>query len=166
MLKMAKPKSQEASSKQRIKRMAFRAIDAERNEGLRQLGEFFFEFSQLEFTIRVAVSGALRLEEDDFNIVTGPYDFAVLCTVAQKIFQKRLSKDADRISSIFNRCRKLNESRVRAAHGLWTDSENGVSALHVARSSLEAKTFFDKKDELKRLAEEAQALMQEVLSIH
>jgi hypothetical protein len=44
------------------------------------IGQFIFEFSQLEFMIRHTLGTALDLRETDanarFDIVTSPYDFA------------------------------------------------------------------------------------------
>ena len=50
------------------------------------LAEFIFEFSQLEFTIRVALGRALDVgpigwDDERFDAVTSPSDFAALCRV-------------------------------------------------------------------------------------
>ena len=49
------------------------------------IGQFMFEFSQLEFIVRHALRQALDLKEtgDDaqFDIVVSPYDFGTLCSV-------------------------------------------------------------------------------------
>ena len=45
------------------------------------IGEFVFRFSQLEFTIKARLSNALNLPPELFDIITSPYDFAMLCTV-------------------------------------------------------------------------------------
>lgn len=49
------------------------------------LGEFIFEFSQLEFTIRFALAAYLGLHDDYFDAVTGPNDFRMLCAVTSKV---------------------------------------------------------------------------------
>ena len=59
----------------------------------------------------------------------------------------------------------LNDDRVRVAHGMWTLGRDGLVARHVQRSSLQPQYFFEKRNELGRLAEEAQRLMQAVLTI-
>jgi hypothetical protein len=40
------------------------------------IGHFIYWFSQLEFTIKARLAGALDLPEDLFDIIIGPYDFA------------------------------------------------------------------------------------------
>ena len=54
------------------------------------IGQFVFEFSQLEFIIRHALGEALALKETganaQFDIVTAPYDFVALCNVTKAIF--------------------------------------------------------------------------------
>jgi hypothetical protein len=50
------------------------------------IGAFIFQFSQLEFTVRVMVNGILNLTEEPFDIVTSPYDFSMLCGVTESLF--------------------------------------------------------------------------------
>jgi hypothetical protein len=57
------------------------------------IGEFIFEFSQLEFTIRHALGTALDLNDDTrFDAVTSPYDFAALCRVTSAILQQMCTR--------------------------------------------------------------------------
>jgi hypothetical protein len=64
-------------------------VEAER-ENIRRLylavGQFIFEFSQLEFMIRHLLGEALGLDDEkQFHAVTSPYDFATLCRVTRNI---------------------------------------------------------------------------------
>src|ERR1039458_720679 len=58
-------------------------------DGCQAIGEFLFEFSQLEFTIRAVLAGRIKLAADYFDIVTAPYDFVALCNVTRAIACKQ-----------------------------------------------------------------------------
>jgi hypothetical protein len=130
-----------------------------REEGLLQnsIGHFIYWFSQLEFTIKMRLASALDLPQDLFDIIIGPYDFAMLCTVTERTLMRDASKpDQARIMKYFNDCRKLNqEARVIVAHGSWTFE----GARHVSRNTLTAKHYFAKAADLDKQAKETKRLM-------
>ena len=136
------------------------AVEAELHAAI---GEFIFWFSQLEFTIKARLAGALQLKSELFDIIIGPYDFAMLCTVTQKVLCAGAPLDvADRIKKYFNRCRKLNqEARIVVAHGSWTLD----GARHVSRNTLQADTHFQKPSDLRRQAQEAKQLMRDLFAL-
>jgi len=123
------------------------------------IGEFVFRFSQLEYMIKSTLASYLKLRDDQFDVIVGPYDFAMLCTVAEKTV--KLDFDAEyhpALKSFSNRCRKLNqEVRVVVAHGSW--SSGGVR--YASRQSLEAKMHFEKPENLLKAAADARRLMDE-----
>lgn len=129
------------------------------------IGLFIFQFSQLEFSIRVVLASLLNLKDEQFDIITSPYDFATLCRVTKEIMiQQRPSPHQERdIEVLFSGCLKLNEERVRVAHGLWAGGDKGITARHVARNSLKAAYFYDNPDELIKHAATASRLMAEIL---
>lgn len=130
-----------------------------REEGLLQnsIGHFMYWFSQLEFTIKMRLASALDLPQDLFDIIIGPYDFAMLCTVTERTLMRDASKpDQPRIKKYFNDCRKLNqEARVIVAHASWTFE----GARHVSRNTLTAKHYFAKAADLDKQAKETKRLM-------
>ena len=129
------------------------------------IGEFTFEFSQLEFTIRHLLATVLRLNNKHFDIITGPYDFAVLCSVAAEAIKRRRGCApalAAEVESTFNACKGLNTHRVRIAHGTWTI---GGGARHFSRNSMRADRYFMTPAEITAKAREAQALMNRVIAI-
>jgi len=136
---------------------AFEIVQSE--EFFRAIGEFIFRFSQLEYLIKSTLASYLKLRDDQFDVVVGPYDFAMLCAVAEKTI--KLDFDAEyhpALKSFFNRCRKLNqEARVVVAHGSWSTG----GARYASRQSLEAKTHFEKPENLVKAAAEAKSLMDE-----
>jgi hypothetical protein len=98
-------------------------IEAEKRKMLSlyaAIGQFMFEFSQLEFIIRHALREALALSEigndAQFDIVVSPYDFGSLCNVTKAIFMRTTRCEEDdrkEIESIMNACMTLNnEERV------------------------------------------------------
>ena len=130
------------------------------NEPLyRAIGRFVFWFSQLEFTIKAALANHLRIKDKQFDAVVGPYDFAVMCTVAEKVLRDEFEdRDQPKLKAFFNRCKQLNqEVRVIVAHGTWT--VGGVR--HVSRSTLEAKMHFEKTEKIEGAADDAKKLMNE-----
>ncbi|MDX6463050.1 MAG: hypothetical protein QOE55_6747 [Acidobacteriaceae bacterium] len=136
---------------------AFEIMQSE--EFYRAIGEFIFRFSQLEYLIKSALASYLKLRDDQFDVIVGPYDFAMLCTVAEKTI--KLDFDAEfhpALKSFFNKCRKLNqEVRVVVAHGSWTTE----GARYASRQSLEARMHFEKPDKLVKAAADAKRLMDE-----
>jgi hypothetical protein len=93
------------------------AFAARMRAGFQDIGHFIFEFSQLEFTIRAVLSSALKLPDGYFDIVTSGYDFAMLCNVTRAVALKQRPDHEPAIEKLFNDCLKLNDERVRVAHG-------------------------------------------------
>jgi hypothetical protein len=127
------------------------------------IGRFIFEFSQLEFSIRAVLVSRLKLSEEYFNIVTGPYDFAKLCNVTREASIVKYPERKAELGRLFKACLKLNESRVLVAHGMWLDDLDGLSLRIVSRGTFQTHVHSFKKDELERLADKAQELMQRVM---
>lgn len=137
---------------------------AERANLYRAIGEFIFYFSQLEFNIKARLAGALKLPDELFDIVIGPYDFAMLCTVTQQTLS--LGVDAatkGRIKEYFKECYKLNQTaRLIVAHGTWS---LGGGARHVSRTSLEAKYYFTTPGELDWQTQKARELFPKLFAL-
>jgi hypothetical protein len=131
--------------------------------GLNAVGRFTFEFSQLEFSIRVALLACLKLPQEYFDIVTAPYDFAMLCKVTREAMTLKAPERKDELEEWCKECLKLNEDRVRMAHGTWTLGSSGPSVRHVSRNTLKAHHYFGTPAEIHRLADEAQRLLQAIL---
>jgi hypothetical protein len=138
---------------------------ARMSESFKQIGAFVFQFSQLEFTVRVVLGGMLRLTDEQFDVVTAPYDFLMLCSVTKVILKRKYAHKAQHIDDIFKRCSALNDDRVRVAHGLWSDNLTHLTARHVARHSLTARHFFENPDDLARLTDAGRQLMAELIEL-
>jgi hypothetical protein len=146
---------------------AIRDEEKERQEGFRRIGEFLFWFSQLEFTIRARLEHALGLPDELAEAVTTPYDFAVLCTVTTTVLLSHYPPEQKPdIERVFNACKRLNDERVRVAHGTWLHLiQTGLIARHASRSKLKGDFFFQDPETLPKLTAEAQRLMQQVLQV-
>ena len=137
-------------------REAFDLMQSE--EFFRAIGEFIFSFSQLEHQIKFTLASYLNLRDDQFDVIVGPYDFAMLCTVAEKTIKLDFDEEFHpALKSFLNRCRALNDLRVVVAHGSWTTR----GARHASRRSLEAKMHFEKPENLRKATAEAKSLLKE-----
>jgi len=137
------------------------ALQRETNEAI---GAFVFAFSQLEFTIKVRLGRVLELDDDLFDIVTGPYDFAMLCVVTREAMLKQKNVSPARrkkVKEFFKDCLGFNSSnRLIVAHALWTVG----GASHVSRSNLQRKLHFTDLDELRQQTRKAEALMSRIFA--
>lgn len=130
------------------------------------LGEFVFEFSQLEFTIRHFLGMALDLGEDRFDVITSPYDFAALCKVSLQVWLTTpglSKKELAKVKRYFNDCLELNTERNRIVHGTWFISARRAGARHVARNTLKAGFYFEELEDLKKVAQKAATLRSEMV---
>jgi len=132
-------------------------------ESERSIGRFVMEFSQLQFSIRYVVAKCIGLDEKYFNIITAPYDFAILCTVARELLTIRFPERKTEFKELLGQCRRLNDERVKVAHGLWTLGDGGLAVEHASRTSLTQSSFFEQREKIDELSAEAQRLMQAVL---
>jgi len=130
------------------------------------IGQFMFEFSQLEFIIRHTLGEALDLKEVGsdarFDIVTSPYDFASLCNVTKAIFTRSMGcgeDDRREIESILNACMALNnDERVPIAHRTWFIDESRLGARHVPRGKLEMTIKYSRIADIDAAAQKAATL--------
>jgi len=130
------------------------------------IGKFIAGFSQLEFVIRLVLSVFLRIKNEYFAVIVGPYDFAMLCTVTIKILQHEYPEKKSEIEKVFKQCRALNDHRVCIAHSLWMPHEtDGLKAHHLSRQSLELKIHYHDPEELQQLTQTAEQLKSKVVGL-
>ncbi|MCA6104755.1 hypothetical protein [Bradyrhizobium australafricanum] len=135
-------------------------------ELFKAIGHFIFQFSQLEFVIRHALASALGLKSNkDIDTVTSPYDFRVLCDVTSGYLRSLFVSDREfqeQVKKLFDRCKSLNDDRVRVAHGTWM-VDGGTR--HVSRGSLTSASYFMTPGELEGKTQEAFELMRRVIEL-
>jgi hypothetical protein len=135
------------------------------------IGQFMFEFSQLEFTIRHLLGEILEFKDTGpdalFDILISPYDFATLCNVTKAVFMRVVrceQSDRDEIESIMNAALSLNsEDRLPIAHGTWFIGNEGHGARHVSRGKLEMKIRYPKIADIDAAAQTAATLRTRVV---
>jgi len=122
------------------------------------IGRFIFEFSQLEYSIRHFTGERAGVKDECFNAVM-THDFAILCTVAIDVISKSMDgNDSKTFKKIIQECRKLNDVRVKVAHGLWVPFESGGTVHHVSRSTLKNTMSARQASELEKHAARANEL--------
>jgi hypothetical protein len=95
------------------------------------------------------------------------HDFALTCTIAQTILSESVaSGKLKNFETFINKCRSLNDDRVRVAHGLWViGNEEGV-LHHVSRQKLQwSSPHFEQPTVLAGLAVKAAVLRFELAQI-
>ena len=126
------------------------------------IGRFMFEFSQLEMSLRNFTALEAGVKDRYFDAVM-THDFSLLCTIAQELLGLSWESEGKKTKflGIIKECRKLNDVRVRVAHGLWVPFRGGGTVHHVSRSSLKAKMSSDQAQELEERAKAVNQLRSE-----
>jgi hypothetical protein len=133
--------------------------EVEAEKTYRSIGRFIFEFSQCEYTIRHFLGEEIKLDERFFGAVVESYDVAMLCTITKQVFSITRSPEmALRIEKLINEFFKLNQERIRVAHGLWNPSTDGGTVHHVSRNTLKTSSYREQSKLLDERATEANAL--------
>jgi hypothetical protein len=127
------------------------------------IGRFFFEFSQLEQTLKHHVAEQVSLEEQYQDLIM-MHDFSLLCTIAEKVliepnqradlrkvedgpsiaisekfkvsFDKEKAeklKRTKKLQSLIRECKAFGNDRNAIAHGLCWTEERGGKVHHISR---------------------------------
>jgi hypothetical protein len=163
------------------------ATDTATERTYRAIGRFIFEFSQVEYCIRVYLAEQIGLADEYFTAVVGSYDVALLVAVTKQVFNKEIPRDlpefmkspppaylqarqqpkpprkarkdrGKQIEDLLNRFMKLNECRTRVAHGLWVPFTKGGTVHHISRNKLSSAQFESQAAELEEYADELRRL--------
>jgi hypothetical protein len=125
----------------------------------RAIGRFIYEFSQLEYEIRVRVSDEIGLPDWHFNEIM-VHDFTMLCNAALKVFEFAYNTEKHRwveMEPLLKKALGLGVIRNSVAHGLWVPSMEGGKVIHVSRS-LKPNISVEQADALEKKADEANAV--------
>jgi hypothetical protein len=86
------------------------------------------------------------------------FDFAMLCTVAEKTIKLDFDEEFHpALKTFFNKCRKVNQMRVVVAHGSWSVQ----GARYASRQSLKAEMHFEKPEKIRKSTAEVLGLIEE-----
>jgi hypothetical protein len=128
--------------------VVFRYSSDDEEATYRAIGRFMFEFSQLEYAIRYYTALELGVKEEMAHVVMS-HDVALLCTVATEVpTQKSDEKHKQELRDIIKQVRKINETRVKVAHGLWVPFTDGGTVHHQSRSPLKTTISAEQAKEL------------------
>jgi hypothetical protein len=130
--------------------------DAEQDELFRSIGMYIYRYSQLDYMLRIALYRLLGLSVEQAGSILPMLDFAAVCRACKAQLQERPDnkKALDLISSAL----RVNDDRVRVAHGSWTE----IGVLHVSRGNARLGLYFSEASELRKKADEIRALTVEV----
>jgi hypothetical protein len=122
------------------------------------IGHFIFEFSQLEFALRHFIGEVSGIREEFAEAVIS-HDFAMLCSIAGTVLtDKRDAAVQTALAGILSDCRRLNDVRVRVAHGLWVPFRGGGTVHHLSRQTLKRVMNADQAHQLEKYAVETNNL--------
>ncbi|HVR58989.1 MAG TPA: hypothetical protein VMT72_19435 [Pseudolabrys sp.] len=121
------------------------------------IGRFIFEFSQLEAGMKYHIAEQCGIKDEHYNVLM-VYDFALLCTIAEKVLVRMGDSNGKILKNIISECRRMNDVRVRVAHGLWVPFMQGGTVSHVSRQNLTPRLSSDQTQELERCASQTNAL--------
>jgi hypothetical protein len=127
------------------------------------IGRFIFEFSQLEFFLKIVIGDAAQVSAIHFDQIMS-HDFAMLCTIGQKVLSREFDKDNNaKLDTMIRRCRELNNHRVRIVHGLWKIDSKSGALEHVSRQKLVVTKHYVNPVELADLADQANSCVNDVM---
>lgn len=129
----------------------------------REIGRFVFQFSQLEYTLRYHVAEMARIDDEFFDIVTSPLDFAKLCSMLLALSAKEKGGKADpALKDLISECHDVNAIRIRVVHGLWVVGSGHDRAIHTSRNSMKSEVYFDRPGDLDAQADRCAKLRSEI----
>lgn len=103
-----------------------------------EIGRFFHEFPQVEFSLRFVLAQMTKIPSDYFDIVTAPYDTNALCNVVKALAKKAAtstSKFDDMVLGIDGCLRILAHTAAMVASGCHRRASGSVSYLPVRGGS-------------------------------
>jgi hypothetical protein len=121
------------------------------------IGRFIFEFSQLEAALKYYIAEKCEIKDEHFATLM-VHDFAMLCSIARKVLVADDDVDGKELNRIISDCRKMNDVRVRVAHGLWVPFMQGGTVHHMSRQSLKPRMSHDQTQELEKNASDTNIL--------
>ena len=143
--------------------MTAKSQDQDAEKTYRAIGRFIYEFSIVEFVIRLKLAEEIGLNKQHDAVVEG-YDVRMLCAVAKDVFSKSRAKEkADLIKRLINEFSKLNDIRNRVVHGLWQPQMEGGAVRHFYRQKITPERFYKQAGELEEKADNANSLSKRLM---
>jgi hypothetical protein len=135
------------------------AEQAKKDAIYRAIGRFIAEFSVIESILKGHLAIEVKLRTDFYDAII-THDFSLLCTAVLQVFSSTIQDEAlvEDLKKFISRCRKINDVRVKVAHGDWWPHEAGGAVRHVSRQKLESVRSTDMTEALEKHADEAYQL--------
>ena len=122
----------------------------------RAIGRFIFEFSQVEYTIRICLAEEIGIKAEYFSPIIETYDVSQLCIAAKEVVTGAHPHwNAKIIVKLINQFHELSHHGNWVAHGLWTPFMAGGTVHHVSRHNPKPKRDADQAKILEKYADEA-----------
>src|SRR6476660_1743852 len=105
------------------------------------IGRFMVEFSQLEFSFKYYVAKQVNLGDQYFNAIMS-HDFSRLCQIAETVLvPAAFDEKKAALKSLINKCKTLNDDRVRIVHGLWVVTKKEGRLVFASRGQVDPKDY-------------------------
>ena len=127
---------------------------------LRQIGNFIYEFSQLEFQLRFTY-GQFFSEWEDAIYSLEHVDTLKVAEALDKLAKKKWGNELySKWNRIFSEYKSINEERIRIVHGTWAvDVYGGFSVRRSSRSGKSPEWHYERSDDIRALAQKCSCTM-------
>jgi hypothetical protein len=143
--------------------MRSQATEEEIGATYRAIGRFVVEYSELEYMLRFMLGVALGLRMDLLEPVIA-HDYARLCTAVLTIFKQTVVDEEKYkgLKKLINKCRGINDLRVKVVHGSWQPERKGGTLNHVSRSDLRGASLIGMRALLEEKADETRNILNDL----
>ena len=132
----------------------------------RAIGEFFVEFSRLEYVLKLIYFECIGASRDAFEIAT-TQSLHTICTGITILCTARYGEDKqERLSSLLSEIRGLVSVRHHIAHAVWHDGATGLVDQFVPNNSLKAASRYENVKDIEKATNKARRLANDVLTAY
>lgn len=124
-----------------------------KDEAFKFIGEFIVKFSHLETLLKFILQTESNIEPSLRTPIIQLLDIPITIKLLREFYNKRFEKEVNlqrKFIAALDKCFKVNEWRVRVAHGMWIlEDDLQAKATHFSRQSLRSVEYFGKIQEIK-----------------
>lgn len=121
------------------------------------IGTFVYQFSQFEASLRYTLAELTIRRHSD--VIMAALDFAILCRALSEVISRseKCSPNAkEKMRSALGLALKVNDERVKIAHGTWTIDDKEGLLESLSRQSLKRQKHYSNHEEVAALAAKQQ----------
>ena len=127
--------------------------DVNKDEAYKSIGEFIVKFSNLETLLKFLLDFEAQIQSPLKNQITYLLDVSIVIRLLKELYSKKFEKGSDlqrKFMGALNECHRVNEWRVRVAHGMWIlEGDQQARTTHFSRQSLEGIEYFGELKEIR-----------------